>query len=64
MTGCVSVSAVPPSPAVVTDESGSVVDGAAGPYLEGGRVVLTCKTIGGKLFVIRQVMSPKTLIVS
>ncbi|XP_042204007.1 nephrin-like [Homarus americanus] len=39
---------VPPSPAVVTDESGSVVEGAAGPYLEGGRVVLTCKTIGGR----------------
>ncbi|XP_050733792.1 nephrin-like isoform X2 [Eriocheir sinensis] len=39
---------VPPSPAVVTDESGSVVAGTAGPYLEGGRVILTCKTIGGR----------------
>ncbi|XP_069172685.1 protein turtle isoform X1 [Procambarus clarkii] len=39
---------VPPSPAVVTDESGSVVEGSAGPYLEGGRVVLTCKTLGGR----------------
>ncbi|XP_063872675.1 nephrin-like [Scylla paramamosain] len=39
---------VPPSPPVVTDESGSVVEGTAGPYLEGGRVILTCKTIGGR----------------
>ncbi|XP_069986280.1 kin of IRRE-like protein 2 [Penaeus vannamei] len=39
---------VPPSPPVVTDESGSLVQGSAGPYLEGGRVVLTCKTIGGR----------------
>lgn len=29
------------------DETGAFVEREAGPYLEGGRVVLTCKTIGG-----------------
>ncbi|XP_066963446.1 nephrin-like [Macrobrachium rosenbergii] len=39
---------VPPSHPVITDESGNLVKDTAGPYLEGGRVVLTCKTIGGR----------------
>lgn len=35
-----------PSPPVI-DKGGDVVVGYVGPYLEGDRLVLTCKTFGG-----------------
>lgn len=38
-----------PSAPVITDNSGVVVRGVIGPYLEGGRLVLTCKAKGGKM---------------
>ena len=40
---------VSPGVPVVTDEGGNVIRGVAGPYLEGGRAVMTCKTIQGEL---------------